>query len=78
MKQPKPENVSTEEWHAIQKSITIITEYFPNIALFVNWVDDDNETKHLHVFQGNGFALQNHINKWSDGYFDEMTEEDDD
>lgn len=71
MQNKRPENVSDSEWYAIQKAIQLATEHFQNIALFVNWVDEEGETKFCHILTGNTFALQNHIDKWVDGEFDD-------
>ncbi len=75
MSPQKPDNTSAEEWEAVQKAIRIVTEYFPNIAVFLNWVDDKGATQHCHILQGNTFALQNHVCKWADGDFDEQGNE---
>ena len=72
----KPENIGSAEWDDVLKSIRSMTEHFPNLGLFLNWVDEQGKTQHCHIFQGNDFALQNHIGKWVDGDFD--PEEDDD
>lgn len=71
MKHPKPLNITDAEWEIIKKSLAHITEHFQNAALFLNWVNDEGETQHLHILKGNGFAIQNHIGKWIDGDFDE-------
>jgi hypothetical protein len=81
VKHPKPDNVSDQEWHAIKKSIQIITEHIPNLALFMNWVSEEGETEHAFILEGNAFALENQINKWCDGDFDPVEsdkDEDDD
>jgi len=80
VKHPKPYNVSPEGWTAIKKAVELITEHYDNIGLFINWVDDDGETQHCEVLHGNGFALENHIDKWVDGEFlpDEFDDNDED
>jgi hypothetical protein len=77
---PKPDSVTKEAWDALTKAKAIITEHFPNIAIFVNWVNDEGETKHGEILEGNAFALRHHIEKYLDGDFlpDEMESEDDD
>lgn len=68
---PERPHIITEcEWNNLQKAISIITEHFPNLAVFINWVDDEGETQHTHILQGNKFAIQNHVGKWVDGDFD--------
>jgi len=67
---PRPDNIGISEWNNLQRAIGIITEHFPNMALFINWVDDDGETQHAHILQGNKFAIQNHVDKWNSGDFD--------
>jgi hypothetical protein len=66
----KPDNVSDQEWDAIQRAQNILTEYFQNCAIFINWVAEDKQTKRIEILAGNGFALKHHINCWSDGDFD--------
>lgn len=80
MKRPKPYNVTNEGWEAVNKAVALITEHYENMALFINWVDDAGETQHCEVLDGNGFALENHIDKWVDGEFlpDEFEDDDDD
>ena len=80
VKRQKPNNVTNEEWEAINKAIQIISEHFSNTGLFINWVDEEGETQHCEIFDGNGFALENHIEKWVDGDFlpDEFDDDDDD
>jgi hypothetical protein len=68
---PKPDTITDCEWRNLTKAIGIITEHFQNLALFINWVDDEGETQHAHILQGNKFALQNHIDKWHEGVFDQ-------
>ena len=46
------------------------------MALFINWVDDEGETQHAHILQGNKFAIQNHVDKWNNGEFDPFDEDD--
>jgi len=72
--------MTAEGWAEINKAIGIITEHFENMALFINWVDDEGETQHCEILDGNTFALENHIDKWLDGDFlvDESQEADDD
>jgi hypothetical protein len=67
---PRPETITECEWNNLQKAIGIITEHFSNLAVFINWVDEDGETQHAHILQGNKFAIQNHVGKWVDGDFD--------
>jgi hypothetical protein len=67
---PKPDNITESEWIELKRAIAIVTEHFSNMALFINWVDDNGETQHSHILQGNKFALQNHIDKWCKGVFD--------
>lgn len=59
----------------MQKAITIITEHFSNLAIFINWVSEDGDTQHAHILKGNKLALQNHIRQWSDGELDEEKDE---
>ena len=75
MKDPKPDTITDCEWSNIQKAIGIITEHFPNLAVFFNWVDEEGETQHAHILQGNKFAIQNHVGKWVDGDFDPENDE---
>lgn len=75
MNLPKPENITDCEWNNLKRAIGIITEHFPNMALFINWVDDDGETQHAHILQGNKFAIQNHVDKWNSGEFDPPEED---
>ncbi len=75
MKLSKPKNISKNEWQEIQRAIAIITEHFPNLAIFINWVSEDGETQHAHILIGNKLALQNHIRQWSDGELDEEKDE---
>ena len=70
MNLPQPENISNGEWKELKRALCIITEHFPNMALFINWVDEEGETQHAHILQGNKFAIQNHVNKWNEGVFD--------
>jgi hypothetical protein len=72
---PKPDNIGISEWRNLQKAIGTITEHFPNMALFINWVDDDGETQHAHILQGNMFAIQNHVDKWNNGEFDPLDDD---
>ena len=76
MNNQKPANIGNCEWKNIQRAIGIITEHFPNMALFINWVDDEGETQHAYILQGNKFALHNHIGKWVDGDFDPPEQQD--
>lgn len=80
MNHPKPESVTQEAWDALRNSMLIITEHFSNVAIFVNWVNDDGETKHGEILEGNAFALRHHIEKYLDGDFlpDEIDAEDED
>jgi hypothetical protein len=70
MNLPKPDNITDAEWKELKRAISIITEHFSNMALFINWVSEDGETQHTHILQGNKFAIQNHIDKWHEGVFD--------
>lgn len=72
----QPENIGKSEWKNLQRAIGIITEHFPNMALFINWVDDEGETQHAHILQGNKFAIQNHVDKWHNGEFDPFDDDD--
>jgi hypothetical protein len=67
---PKPDNITGDEWRELKRAIAIVTEHFPNMALFINWESDDGDTQHAYILQGNKFALHNHIGKWVDGEFD--------
>lgn len=78
MKHQKPDNLSDQEWIAIKKSIQLITEHIPNLALFINWVSDSGETEHAFILHGNAFALENQLNKWCDGDFDPVENDEDD
>ena len=72
--------MSPDGWVAINKAIELITEHYENVGLFMNWVDDEGETQHAEILHGNGFALENHIDKWVDGEFlpDQFEDDDDD
>jgi len=75
----KPSVCTQEAWDALTKARAIITEYFPNVAIFVNWVCDEGLTRHGEILEGNAFAIRHHIEKYLDGDFlpDEMDNEDD-
>jgi hypothetical protein len=75
MNHNKPDNIDNCEWNNLQKAIGIITEHFQNMALFINWVDDEGQTQHTHILQGNMFAIQNHVDKWNSGDFDPPDDE---
>jgi hypothetical protein len=45
VKRQKPNNVTNEEWEAINKAIQVISEHFSNTGLFINWVDEEGETQ---------------------------------
>jgi hypothetical protein len=67
----KPTFIDASEWQAIKKASSLLTEYFENVGLFINWVDDTGETRYYHAMLGNAFALENHVHKWADKDFDE-------
>ena len=73
----KPENIGSPEWEDVLKSIRSMTEHFPNLGLFLNWVDEEGKTQHHQILLGNAFALENQIGKWVDGDFDSENEDDD-
>jgi hypothetical protein len=72
----KPDSVTDIEWEAIEKAKTILSEHFQNIALFMNWVADNGETKRGEILNGNTFALKHHIESWLDGEFEPDIDED--
>jgi len=78
VKHPKPENLSDQAWAAIKKSIQILTEYFPNIGLFINWVNDKEDTQHYQLLTGNTLAVEHQISKCSNDDFDMIDWDDDD
>jgi hypothetical protein len=71
LKQVKPPFIDDAEWSAIKKAKSLLTEHFENIGIFINWVSPDGETRYYHVLDGNKFAMENHITKWTDNDFDE-------
>ena len=73
----KPLNVSDQEWQAVERAQNILTEYFPNVAIFVNWVGEDSLTHRGEILTGNAFAIKHHIERWLEGDFelDEEAEE---
>jgi hypothetical protein len=75
--QQTPPEVNDAEWTQIKKSVSLLTEHFPNIAIFINWVSEDGETKHIEILQGNEFALELHIEKWRDGDFEDNEDDED-
>jgi hypothetical protein len=77
VKHPKPENISDQEWDAVKKSVQTLTEYFPNIGIFINWVDEKEDTQHYHLLTGNTFAIEHQISKWSNDDFDMIDWDDD-
>ena len=80
MNHPKPDSVTEEAWDALKNSMLVITEHFSNVAIFVNWVSDEGQTRHGEILEGNAFALRHHIEKYLDGDFlpDEIDDDDDD
>jgi hypothetical protein len=72
----KPNNVSDQEWDAIERAQNILTEYFPNVAIFVNWVNDERETRHGEILTGNTFAIKHHIERWQEGVIGVLDYED--
>jgi hypothetical protein len=82
IKQVKPPFMDDAEWAAIKKAKSLLTEHFENIAVFINWVCPEGQTRYYHVVEGNSFAMENHITKWADNEFDDPeateSEEDDD
>jgi hypothetical protein len=77
VKHEKPANIGKAEWSDVLKAISIITEHYANVAIFLNWVDDEGETQHCHILKGNELALQNHVGKWVDGDYDDAEDDDD-
>lgn len=73
-KQAKPPFMDDAEWQAVQKAESILTEYFQNLGIFINWVCPEGETRYYHMIRGNSFAMENHIAKWADNDFDEPEE----
>lgn len=76
MNQQRPTICPQESWDALNRAKSIITEHFPNVAIFVNWVCDEGQTRHGEILDGNAFALRHHIEKYLDGEFLEEDLED--
>ena len=70
MSNPRPDSVNDAEWAAIEKAKQLLTEYFPNTAIFINWVNETGETKRGEILNGNTFAIKHHIECWMDGDFE--------
>lgn len=58
--------ITAAEFDAIQKAKSILTEYFDNIGIFGNCVDEDGSTTRFEFLSGNWFALQYQIENWLD------------
>jgi hypothetical protein len=73
----KPDCLADHQWEAVLKAREIITEHFEgvNLAIFLNWVNENRDTARGEILAGNEFAIKHHIERWLDGDFESLDED---